>query len=214
MRVQIRGLCCRTAQPMGWFRRPNATVPGRSILPQSRERKLPCVRDCKFLHLLAACKPSFRAGCGLTEIFALTSMADMRRINRRCYPLPPLNLDPTCLCCLRLLFPTSQRCSMTLRRISTTMKQRFCRNFAMCSGLALLFLAMISASAQQVQRNPIVVHATAHTTTPLAFRDMTPVPWHNASKVMPEHDRAPYPHISSMPDSVTQSLTLPLVSTS
>jgi hypothetical protein len=83
----------------------------------------------------------------------------------------------------------------------------------MCSGLALLFLAMISASAQQVQRNPIVVHATAHTTTPLAFRDMTPVPWHNASKVMPEHDRAPHPHISSVPDAVTQSLTLPLVST-
>jgi hypothetical protein len=93
------------------------------------------------------------------------------------------------------------------------MKQRFCRNFAMCSGLALLFLAMISASAQQVQRNPIVVHATAHTTTPLAFRDMTPVPWHNASKVMPEHDRAPHPHISGVPDAVTQSLTLPLVST-
>jgi hypothetical protein len=84
----------------------------------------------------------------------------------------------------------------------------------MCSGLALLFLAMISASAQQVQRNPIVVHATAHTTTPLAFRDMTPVPWHNASKVMPEHDRAPYPHISGVPDAVTQSLTLPLISTS
>ncbi len=69
----------------------------------------------------------------------------------------------------------------------------------MCSGSALLFLAMISASAQQVQRNPIVVHATAHTTTPLAFRDMTPVPWHNASRVMPEHDRAPHPHISSVP---------------
>jgi hypothetical protein len=83
----------------------------------------------------------------------------------------------------------------------------------MCSGLALLFLAMISASAQQLQRNPIVVHATAHTTTPLAFRDMTPVPWHNTSKVMPEHDRAPYPHISSMPDPVTQSLRLPPVST-
>src|SRR5260370_30679892 len=92
------------------------------------------------------------------------------------------------------------------------MKQRFCRTFVMCSGLALLLLAMISASAQQVQRNPIVVHATAHA-TPLAFRDMTPVPWHNASKVMPEHDRAPHPHISSLPDAVTQSLTLPLVST-
>jgi hypothetical protein len=83
----------------------------------------------------------------------------------------------------------------------------------MCSGLAVLLLAVISASAQQVQRNPIVIHATAQATTPLAFRDMTPVPWHNASKVMPEHDRAPYPHISSAPDPVTQSLTLPPVST-
>jgi len=30
---------------------------------------------------------------------------------------------------------------------------------------------------------------------------------------MPEHDRAPHPHISSVPDAVAQSLTLPLVST-
>src|ERR1700730_6804037 len=140
-------------------------------------------------------------------------MADMWRINRRCYPLRPVNLDPPCLCCLRLLFPTSPTCSMSLKRISTTMKQRFCRNFAMCSGLALLFLAMISASAQQVQRHPIVVHASTHPTTPLAFRDMSPVPWHNASKVMPEHDRAPYRHISSIPDPVNQSLRLPPVST-
>src|SRR5229473_3942167 len=80
-------------------------------------------------------------------------------------------------------------------------------------GAFLFLLAPFLASAQQVQRNPIVVHATSHTTTPLAFRDMTPVPWHNASKVMPEHDRAPHPHISSVPDAVTQSLTLPLVST-
>ena len=80
------------------------------------------------------------------------------------------------------------------QEISTTMKQPFCRTFAICSGLALLFLTLISASAQQVQRNPIVVYATAHTTTPLAFRDMAPVPWHNVSKVMPEHDRAPFPH--------------------
>src|SRR5258708_6083860 len=93
------------------------------------------------------------------------------------------------------------------------MKQQFCRNFRMASGLALLLLRLISASGQQVQRNPIVIHAPAHATTPLAFRDMTPVPWHNASKVMPEHDRAPYPHISSVPDPVTQSFTLPPVST-
>src|SRR5260370_28244831 len=80
-------------------------------------------------------------------------------------------------------------------------------------GTFLFLLAPFLASAQQVQRNPIVIHATAQATTPLAFRDMTPVPWHNASKVIPEHDRAPYPHISSAPDPVTQSLTLPPVST-
>src|SRR5713226_4263058 len=102
---------------------------------------------------------------------------------------------------------------MILRRISTTMKQRFCRNIAMCSGSALLFLAIISASAQQVQRNPIVVQATKHITTPLAFRDMTPVPWHNASKVMPEHDRAPQRHISNVPDAVAQSEVLRQVAT-
>ena len=77
----------------------------------------------------------------------------------------------------------------------------------------LFLLAPFLASAQQVQRNPIVVHATSHTTTPLAFRDMTPVPWHNASKVMPEHDRAPQRHISSVPDAVAQSEVLRQVAT-
>src|SRR5260370_38430930 len=67
-----------------------------------------------------------------------------------------------------------------------------------------VLLAPFLASAQQVQRNPIVVNATSHTTTPLAFRDMTPVPWHNASKVMPEHGRAPQRHISNVPDAAAQ----------
>src|SRR5260370_36177499 len=80
-------------------------------------------------------------------------------------------------------------------------------------GTFLFLLAPFLASAQQVQRNPIVVHATSHTTTPLAFRDMTPVPWHNASKVMPEHDRAPQPHISNVPDAVAQSEVLRQVAT-
>jgi hypothetical protein len=88
---------------------------------------------------------------------------------------------------------------------STIMKQRFCRNLAICSGFALLFLSPVSAPAQQVQRNPIVVHAANHATTPRAFRDMTPVPWHNASKVMPRPGRAPRPHISDVPDSLLQS---------
>jgi hypothetical protein len=30
-------------------------------------------------------------------------MADMRRMNRRCYPLRPVNPDPPYLCCLRLV---------------------------------------------------------------------------------------------------------------
>jgi hypothetical protein len=80
-------------------------------------------------------------------------------------------------------------------------------------GAFLFLLGPFLASAQQVQRNPIVVHATNHTTTPLAFRDMTPVPWHNASKVMPEHDRAPQRHISNVPDAVAQSEVLSQVAT-
>jgi hypothetical protein len=93
------------------------------------------------------------------------------------------------------------------------MKQRFCRNLAICSGFALLFLSSVSATAQQVQRNPIVVHATNHATTPLAFRDMAPVPWHNASKVMPRPGRAPQRHISLVPDALIQSEVLRQVGT-
>ncbi len=93
------------------------------------------------------------------------------------------------------------------------MKQRFCRNLAICSGFALLFLSPVSAPAQQVQRNPIVVPATNHATTPRAFRDMTPVPWHNASKVMPRPGRAPRPHISDVPDALIQSEVLSEVRT-
>ena len=80
-------------------------------------------------------------------------------------------------------------------------------------GAFLFLLVPFLAPAQQVQRNPIVVQATSHTTTPLAFRDMTPVPWHNASKVMPEHDRAPQRHISNVPDAVAQSEVLSQVAT-
>jgi hypothetical protein len=88
---------------------------------------------------------------------------------------------------------------------STIMKQPFYRNLAICSGFALLFLSPVSASAQQVQRNPIVVHAAKHATTPRAFRAMTPVPWHNTSKVMPRPGRAPHPHISDVPDASIQN---------
>ena len=62
-----------------------------------------------------------------------------------------------------------------------------------------------------VQRNPIVTEAR-HTTTTVAFRDMVDVGWHNVSKVMPEHDRALHPHVSSLPDAAAQELALPPVS--
>jgi len=74
-------------------------------------------------------------------------------------------------------------------------------------GTILFLLTPFLASAQQVQRNPTVVHETAHTTTPLAFRDMKPVQWHNTTKVMVEHDRNPVRHISNMPDPLVRETT-------
>ncbi len=78
--------------------------------------------------------------------------------------------------------------------------------------LAVIASATCVASAQQVQRNPIVTHTTPVTTTQ-AFRDMTPEPWHNVSKVMPEHDRSLKPHVSNQPDSVFQTEVLAPVGT-
>jgi len=81
---------------------------------------------------------------------------------------------------------------------------------------ALLAVTSLTGSAfaqdVPVQRNPIVMHAT-HVTTTQAFRDMTPVPWHNASKVMPEHDRAPFRHISKLADPAAQFEVFAPVST-
>jgi hypothetical protein len=94
-------------------------------------------------------------------------------------------------------------------RENVIMKERFCRKLANCAGFALLFLLPVSGSAQQVQKDPVVVHATNHATTPRAFRDMTPVPWPNASKVMRRPGRAPHPHISLVPDASFQSEVLP-----
>src|SRR6266852_8476763 len=74
-------------------------------------------------------------------------------------------------------------------------------------GTILFLLTPFLASAQQVQRNPTVVHETAHTTTPLAFRDMKPEQWHNTTKVMVEHDRNPVRHISNMPDPLVRETT-------
>ena len=94
------------------------------------------------------------------------------------------------------------------------MKQRI---NALSFSAALTVLALAGTAFSQdvpVQRNPVVVHDTNHLTTAQAFREMTPEPWHNVSKVMIEHDRAPYPHISKQLDSVLQSEVLSLVSTS
>src|SRR5258707_5709596 len=88
-----------------------------------------------------------------------------------------------------------------------------CRSLATCSGLALLLPSLLSAQARiPVQRNPIVTEAK-HSTTTLAFRDMVDVGWHNVSKVMPEHDRAPKRHISNQLDPVAQTEVLQPVST-
>src|SRR6266568_2042398 len=94
---------------------------------------------------------------------------------------------------------------------------RASKNILLPAALALC-LAPLGASSSlaqdaPVQRNPIVIHDIRHATTGLAFRDMTPVPWHNQSKVMPEHDRSINPHISNVPDSLTQTMVLPEVST-
>lgn len=81
------------------------------------------------------------------------------------------------------------------------------------AGTLLLCVLPYLASAQEVvQRDPIVTHAIPVTTTQ-AFRDMKEVPWHNVSKVMPEHKRSGGAHIGTEPDSVAQFEVLPPVST-
>src|SRR5712671_4642251 len=94
------------------------------------------------------------------------------------------------------------------------MKQLF-GAFSFLAALTVVACSAGTAFSQDVpvQRNPVVVRDTNHVTTSQVFRDMVPEPWHNVSKVMIEHDRAPYPHISNQPDSVFQTEQLPLVST-
>ncbi len=87
--------------------------------------------------------------------------------------------------------------------------QQKCRSV----GIVLL-LSPLFASAQKMQSIPFVRRATAHVTTPLAFRNMTPVPWHNASKVMPDHDRGGKQNITALPDALIQQQVLPQVTTS
>lgn len=78
--------------------------------------------------------------------------------------------------------------------------------------LAIIFAVAVGASAQDVQRSPIVTQAR-HVTTTLALRDMVDVPWHNLSKVMPEHDRAAKSHVTNLPDTAVQQIVLPEVGT-
>jgi hypothetical protein len=94
------------------------------------------------------------------------------------------------------------------------MKQRLTA-LSLAAGLLVVAGVASTAFAQEVpvQRNPTVVHDTNHLTTSQAFRDMTPEPWHNVSKVMIEHDRAPFPHISNLPDAVYQNEVFSPVST-
>jgi hypothetical protein len=82
------------------------------------------------------------------------------------------------------------------------------------AGTLLLCVLPYLASGQDVpvQRNPIVMHST-HVTTTQAFRDMKEVPWHNVSKVMPEHKRYGAAHIGSDIDAVLQTEKLPNVAT-
>jgi hypothetical protein len=91
------------------------------------------------------------------------------------------------------------------------------RSTALSFLAALLVVACSTGAAISqdvpVQRNPLVVRESNHVTTTQAFRDMIPEPWHNVSRVMIEHDRAPFPHISNQPDSVLQTEVLPLVNT-
>src|SRR5262245_48603777 len=96
---------------------------------------------------------------------------------------------------------------MTLARLS-----QFCPSALLIASMAI---PKSSAVAQELQRNPIVMHERNHVTTPVPFREMTPVPWHNLSRVMPEHDRAPQRHISNVPDTVAQGdfEGMPLVGT-
>jgi hypothetical protein len=93
------------------------------------------------------------------------------------------------------------------------MKQRFSA-FSFLAALMVVACLASTAFSQDVpvQRNPIVMHANPVTTTQ-AFRDMKEVPWHNASKVMPEHRRYGKAHISNQPDSVAQVEVLPNVGT-
>jgi len=78
--------------------------------------------------------------------------------------------------------------------------------------LSLLVVLTGISSAEQVQRNPIVIHAHYVTTT-IPVRNMPAAPFGNVSKVMPEHDENPNVHMSNLPDTAAQYVVLPEVKT-
>ena len=95
------------------------------------------------------------------------------------------------------------------------MNHRLFRAPAFAALTLALFAMGLPAIAQQVQRNPIVVHELKHITTPLPFREMKAVPWTNKSKVMREHDDGvARPHIGNVAtDAAVQSQVLAQVAT-
>lgn len=76
----------------------------------------------------------------------------------------------------------------------------------------VLPLAQVSL-AQNVQRNPIVIHELNHTTTPLPLREMTQVAPHNQNRLMPEHKVFGHAHIGTVEPFIESLEVMPLVGT-
>ena len=74
------------------------------------------------------------------------------------------------------------------------------------AGAVLMSSALFAA---EVQTNPIVIHAQ-QAVTPLAFRDMKPLPFR--PMLRKEHERVAPMHVSNVPDPLTQTVILPQVS--
>jgi hypothetical protein len=81
-----------------------------------------------------------------------------------------------------------------------------------CLSILVTIVCVPAFSAENIQTHPIVTQAH-HVSSKVAARDLPDLGWHNASKVMPEHDRPPVVHTSSLPDTSVQTVTLPLVKT-
>src|SRR5437899_8509440 len=114
--------------------------------------------------------------------------------------------------CLLPTEPTPRKA--TIPELETSMRIGSISRLSLAASLVgMLAAPILPAGAQDVQTEPIVMHETNHVTTTIPFREMTPVPWHNLSRVMPEHDRAPFRHVSNLPDPLMQLENLPPVGT-